>query len=693
MPAAVAGWIITATGVAATGLAAAAIHLGTALVFSYAVAKLTQPKGPSAKDLQTELRQSDAPRVRLLGRNRVAGASMFFDWRQVGAERVLFNLLAVGQGGISGVEKWWLGEKEVVVGAGGGVLGIQDPDGDPGDTVSDHPGPYYGGHVVLRWRSGMDAEVDGGQHPTLLSAFSQWTADHKLTGVGTILAEFDHVPAEDIPETYPGGVPPITALVRGDAQRHPDGVTWGHTDQLARQLYDIMVHPDYGWFAPAEMDTASWTQALADGSDDIALKNGGTARRYDGGGGYRLDEPLKDVAQRWLDGMAGQLFLTTEGKVGLRVGKWREPTYTITEDKLVAWEGGIGRGEMDVVTTLVPKYVAPETDYQETTADPWDDPLALARYGETIPKEMDLPVVQHHGQARRLAKIMLAKRNPRWRFTLKLRFWGLLLLEEEAVRVNLPRIGIVDQPFWIARYGLDMDGGEGVVTVSLIHARPESFDWDPMTEEGEPPAVADLTGSAATPPTITVVSVEVVTGSGDPYARVTLTQPVGETVVAQYRPTGSVDPWTTMLREGTGGSVRTPGLFDGQPIDVRLGIAKVAWSTTIVGSWTVIEDIDIVADPTGPDAPVVVSHSGAAGGPFEIVFAPDLGASYRSTKLYRAGPTDSFGAATVVDERFDLVSEVTLTGTVPGAGARYWLRSENTSGVTSPNVLVATYNP
>lgn len=691
MPAAVAGWIITATG--AAGAAAAAIQIGTALVFSYAVAKLTQPKGPSAKDLQTELRQSDAPRVRLLGRNRVAGASMFFDWRQVGAERVLFNLLAVGQGGISGVEKWWLGEKEVVVAADGGVLGIQDPEGDPGDILSDHPGPYYGGHVVLRWRSGMGAEVDGGQYPSLLSAFTQWTTDHKLTGVGTILAELDHVPGEDVADTYPGGVPAITALVHGDVQRHPDGSAPSHTDRLAQQLYDILVHPEYGWFDADELDTASWIQAIADGDDEIELKDGGTMRRYEGGGGYRLDEPLKDVAQRWLDGMAGQLFLTAEGEVGLRVGKWREPTYTITEDKIVAWDGGIGRGEMDVVTTLVPKYVAPETDYQETTADPWEDALALSRYGETIPKEIDLPVVQHHGQARRLAKIKLARLNPRWRFTIKLRFWGLLLIEEESVYLTMSRLGIVDEPFWIERFGLDMDSEDGVVTVSLIHARPESFDWDPMTEEGEPPAVADLTGAVATPPTITVVSVEVVTGSGDPYARVTFTQPVGETVVAQYRPTGSVDPWTTMLREGTGGSVRTPGLFDDQPIDVRLGIAKVAWSTTIVGAWTVIEDIDIVADPTGPDAPVVVSHSGTAGGAFSITFAPDLGINYRSTKLFRAGPTDSFGAATVVDESFAMVPEVTLTGTVPGAGARYWLRSENTSGVTSPKVLVAIYDP
>lgn len=685
MPAAVAGWIISATG--ATGLAAAGIQAAVALTFSLAVAKVTAPKGPKPSDLQNEIRQSDAPRVRYVGTNRASGSVMYYDWHQSeyagGFEgfRVLYKLIAVGQGGIGTVHKWYLNEKEVVV-----------TDQQVTETLGPERSPWYDARVYLRTRSGRGAEIDGGAYPSLIaSSDGVWTEAHRLTGVGTILGEFKRLTGADISETYPGGDPTVSIVFDGDDLRHPDGRTPAHSTNLVWQLYDILVHPDYGWFSTDEMEPSSWEGEIDHAGDLVPTKAGPNRLRFAGGGGYQLSEPLKDVAQRWLDGFGGHLYLTPEGRIGVRSARWTPPTYTITRDKIVSWEGGVGREGIDIVTTLVPKYPAPETDYQDTTADAWTDPLAAQRYGEAESKEIDLPVVRHHAQARFLAKVKAAELNPHWRLTMRLRFWGLLLLDENGVWVDLPHIGIFNEPFRIRHFGFDMDASDGVVTVELEHWRRPAYEWDSETEDGEPPSLPDTEPDPDVPEPVVVISAEVITGSGDPWVRVTYQVQDGETVLAQFRPSGTTDPWTDMLDEGTGGSVRTPGLFDGQPVDVRLGIAKTQYSHEIVGDWTYVLGIDVIANPDGPDAPVVVSQSGAAAAAFEIVFAPDLGASYRSTKLYRAGPTDSFGAATVVDESFAMVPEVTLTGTVPGAGARYWLRSENTSGVASPEVLVATY--
>lgn len=84
---------------------------------------------------------------------------------------------------------------------------------------------------------------------------------------------------------------------------------------------------------------------------------------------------------------------------------------------------------------------------------------------------MPLPIVQHHRQARHLARIKLARMNPKWRVEMTLTFWGLLLLEEQTVTVNLPHRGIVNQPFWIERFGFD--AANGVCTVTLAHAVPQ----------------------------------------------------------------------------------------------------------------------------------------------------------------------------------------------------------------------------
>ncbi|WP_304619086.1 hypothetical protein [Paracoccus sediminilitoris] len=68
---------------------------------------------------------------------------------------------------------------------------------------------------------------------------------------------------------------------------------------------------------------------------------------------------------------------------------------------------------VDRITTLVPDYIEPSLDYTATTADPWEDARAIARFGEPRPRELPLPWVQHHGQARALAKIAAARENSR----------------------------------------------------------------------------------------------------------------------------------------------------------------------------------------------------------------------------------------------------------------------------------------
>lgn len=678
MPQAVAGWLITATG--ATGIAAAAIQAGVALAFNAAIAKLTAPKGPKPKDVQNELRQSDAPRLRYVGRNRATGAVMYWDWHQVGSKRVLFKLIALSQGGITDVRRWWLNDTQVTV-TGEAVTG----------ELGDDP-PDYAGNVNLRWRSGKDGQLDGGQYPSMLASVPAWTTAHRGRRIGTILAEFKAVKAEDAVEVYPGGEPKVLVEFDGDIVQHPTQERVEHTVNVAWQLYDILTHPTYGWLKRSDLDTALWQQAVVDCFEQVPT-SGGTRQRYRGGGGYSLAEPMKDVAQRWLDACDGELFLTVEGKLGIRVGVVRQPIYTITEDKIVSWEGGAGRDAVDVITTLVPKYTDPAGDYQETSADAWDDPVALARYGETLPKEIDLPVVQHHGQARAIAARRAARLNPKWRFTINLRFWGLKLIEQESVWLEFPRIGIGREPFKIVSFEFRPDGGDnGVVTVTLEHMRQQG-DLT-AAQEGTAPTTTPVTKAPAVLPSIDFISTTLVTGKGAPYVRVVHSQHEGHSVIGQYRPTGSTQPWTEMVREGNaGGVLRTQGLFDGEPIDIRLGIRKADWATTVRGAWTVVTGFEVVADRDAPAAPTVTSFIGAVGGdPFRVTFEPDLGANYSLTRLYR-GPTEAFVGSTAIASSAATSSEVTIKGgSVPSGGVTYWLQSENRSGVKSAPVKITTIN-
>jgi hypothetical protein len=68
---------------AAGGLGAALLRVDLRLSLNFVVAKLTAPKGPRPQDVQSEIRQSNAPRTRHYSRVRTGGAVMFWVGRAV----------------------------------------------------------------------------------------------------------------------------------------------------------------------------------------------------------------------------------------------------------------------------------------------------------------------------------------------------------------------------------------------------------------------------------------------------------------------------------------------------------------------------------------------------------------------------------------------------------------------------------
>ncbi|AGT08356.1 phage tail protein [Paracoccus aminophilus] len=663
-----------------------ALRTAAAIALNMAVAKVTQPKGPKPRDLQTELRDSNAQRIRHLGRVRASGAAMFWDWAQVGGQRRLFKLLAMGQGGISAVETVWLNDKEVTL---------------SGTAVTSKP---YDGVVSIDWRSGQSALQSGGAYAALQAAFPGWTPNHRLRGVGTILGTFDAVKGDKISEIYSGGDPQISALIKGDACHNPitGDATW--SDNIAVQARDVLTHPSYGPLRLADLDTASFAQAIADCEDPIPRKAPGTARRYIGGGSYALSEPVVDVLRRLEDASAGRFYITSEGKLGFRVGKWRAPNYTIREEHIVSLDIGPGSGEFERVTTLVPKYVAPEIGWQQTSADPWDDAAALALYGESAAKEIDFPWVQSHGQARRLAKIKMAKLNPSWRATVRLRFWGLLLLEEETVRLHLPELGLINASAWIDGFAFDAEGDDGVVTVQLIAADPASFSWT-AAEEGDPPSVPEKVEPGQQLLAAPVISsLTIANNDGPPYIRIEVDPIDGPYYLGgYYRRAGSSFRYGLEVQDiRVGGKLVARSLPNADRGEYEIGIGwysarpdsgAAPGGNDAASEITTVTGIEVVANTTPPDAPQIISKSGTAGGTLTVIMAPDLGANYYRTGLWRAAPAAPFSAAVFQRWNYDTSSEVAITASIPSEGARYWLRSENQSGKTSAEVLVGQYLP
>lgn len=679
MMAAVGAWLVAAwTG---GGAAAFALKTVASVALNMALAKLSAPKGPRPQEIATEAKSSNAQRIRHLGRVRASGALMFWDWTHtIGGARRLFKLIAVAEGGMEAVHQWYLNNEPVEVNADGYV------------TTE----PWNKGNIRLRFRKGIQGDQwDGGNWADLRAAFpDQWTTDHRLRGVGCILATFDAVDGEDIGDVYPGGEPEVSALISGArAFWAPEGTSFIDSRNPAVLLSDVVSHPVYGGLAAADLDAPAFVSGRNDSNDTVSSA-GGTRPRYQAGLSYALSDGLKDTAQKLLDAMGGRAWITPEGKLAMQAGVWMPPTITIEERHIVEMDYGAGTERISRVTTLVPTYVAPEVEWQESTADPWDDTAAIARWGEGEPKGVDLLAVQHHGQARHICKQMLAVMNPARRMSMKLRSSGLRLIGERVCAVNIPRLGLNGAPFWIDSFGWDGTN----VTVDLLEADPASFDWT-AAEEGSPPSVPDEIDRE--PPEITtpITSVTVVTDDGAPYIRITgtLMAVAGYQIVAQYRrvshrPAGA---WTNMVRETAPAgqyAFRTQPLADRQDYDIRTFFGFLRDGEYILHSTPVVVlDIDVVANNNPPAAPVIVSQSGSAGGTLTVTFMPDLGANYRRTGLYRAAAGGSWANATFIKWSYDTSSDVTMTAPIPGGGARFWLQSENPSEVKSDPVVVGNY--
>ena len=690
----VGAWLIAT--VKAGGWAAFAVKTAASLALQFAVSKITQPTGQKPSEIVNELLSSNAKRMRHLGWVRTSGTVVFWEWTHLRGQpyipgedfwgwakgvRRLYKLLAVADGGMSEVKQWYLDNEPVDVDAEGFVT----------------TPPYNGeAKVRLMFRKGYGDELDGGDWRELREAFPDlWTTDHRLRGIGTILATFNAVDTEDIPGVYPGGDPQVSALIVGaPCQWADDGTTIEGSRNPIVHLSDLTCNPTFGPLSASDIAPLDAERLLCDEPVPTA---GGTRPRFQSGISFALSEAMKDVGQRLLDAMGGRAWINADGKLQVEAGVWRAPTVTIQERHIVDMDYGAGMERISRVTRLVPTYVAPQTMWQETNADPVEDARAIARWGEGEPKGIELIPVQHHGQAAHLCHMKLADMNPPTKFTIRVRAFGLRLVGQIRAGLNIPRLGLVNVPFKIK--SLAFDGT--LWTVELEQEVPEALADITIAEEGQPPAEATTKGHhGSASRTLTIDSVDVVSDDGPPYIRIqgALETERGSSLLAQYRRSdGGV--WTNMTDEydaTVGYSFRTPGLADLKSYDVRVMLGRYSNSSggrdlIIQEGPVMVEAIEVVANGQAPADPVVLAHSGSAGGTLSVVFEPDLGANYFRTGLYRSAAGGTFADASVVKWSYDTSSQVTLAAPIPAAGACFWLRSENESKRTSGPVLVGNY--
>lgn len=494
------------TGLLTSNLARLVLGVGLSVL---AQKLLAQKPKRSPTEGQQETRQPVPPRSFIYGRIKRAG-DLFFE---EATSNILFKGIMFSSREIDAMETVYLDDKPVTL---DGEFYVQTE-------------PYVDADGYRRVRItqflGTDNQTVDGQ---LLAYYPGiWTADHRLRGIAYLVVGFDQPgDPEFFSKVYPGGVPTVQVLIRGckvydprldstvlggsGAHRHADKDTWEWSDNAALCILDWITHFDGYARSIDSIDVATF-MTMADLCDEqVDISATGTESRYRVATVVHMTEARKDVLARLLEACDGTLYPTSEGKVAIRGGVWSSlPIMTLDADQnhiLAIQLKPLDR--LEKYNELKIQFLDPDNKFTENECEPWED---VPTGEEVVSRPYDLTQVPSFSQARRLAKIKMAKDNPQWLVELQTNFYGLNTIGEERVRVVFPEL-LIDAPFWV-------DGGPTLtpdftgVTLRLRSASSAAYDWT-LAEEGTGVTVPPDTYIAPTDYLITEAGEFLITETG-----------------------------------------------------------------------------------------------------------------------------------------------------------------------------------
>jgi hypothetical protein len=439
------------------------------------------------QSVQQTARGSTLARLTPYGTARVGGQVVFLSAK----DGSLVQTVAIAHGYVDAILATYLDGKEVSVRWDG--------------YVTSYPYAIAGYfRVALHFQNGSNDKTAA---PVALAAFfpSVWTTDHRMQGIAnvTMVLNGASLTAESYNTVFRSGIPEIAVLVRGRrvwdprdaAQVQTNSTTWTWSDNAALCIADFLTRRDGFNLPPWMIDVDALTEAANVCDETVALKAGGTEKRYRLSGVYDLTTDPVDALEGMLEAMAGRLVIhPSTGKFILLPGKWRAPTVHFGPDDIVSCDLAKRVDATTSFNTAKFTYVSPAHGYTEQEGQAWIDAASVARLGVNVSAALPLPWVISHAQGRRLAKAHAARGNPEWSGSVTLNVRGLLALGETMCSITIPPLGIASEPFEINR--IQISGDMSTVRLEISHHPQAMWTWSAASEEGDAPPVPASTDPA-----------------------------------------------------------------------------------------------------------------------------------------------------------------------------------------------------
>jgi hypothetical protein len=316
---------------------------------------------------------SSEPLKIVYGFRRVGGVRVFTEAEGGDNHKYLHMIIALAEGEIESIDNIYFN-----------------------DTLSTDS-QYSGVHEIYK-HLGADGQA---ADSTLVSRITNWTTSHKLSGVAYIYTrlEFDQ-------DAWSGGLPPITADIKGVKVYDPRDSATAWSDNPALCVRDYMTNTRYGRGIPAnQIDDAAFIVA-ANYCDEMVTKGGSSQKRYTCNGVINVENKPMTVVNKMLSSCRGMLVFSG-GKYKIIIDKPETASFVFDEDNIVgSWSIAMG----DKTTTynrIKAKIYNKDRSWQDDFIT-IDSPDLRTKDNELmLQRETQLPFTSDEATARQIATINL----------------------------------------------------------------------------------------------------------------------------------------------------------------------------------------------------------------------------------------------------------------------------------------------
>lgn len=284
----------------------------------------------------------------------------------------------------------------------------------------------------------------------LAAAFpAQWTSDHKLIGTTYSVVKMTALKAEDRGKIYKWRGPlglgePSVALIgiwsnafdpRDDDQVSGDRSTYLSTRNSVLAWAWFRTHR-YG--RNKSQDSINWDRVAEQAAicDETVTGIEGDHVRYQCDVTIPEDRTRIDAEQEILMTADAQLVFDNDGKCWPRVGKYETPSLVLTRNRdIVAMESIEAQDGESETQGVIVRYTDPDVKYIVQPSAAWYNPLYYNEGEAATFLTVDIPAIQDHNQAMRIAKAIGMRSQPAYKLAPTTGLRGLKARQERFVNL------------------------------------------------------------------------------------------------------------------------------------------------------------------------------------------------------------------------------------------------------------------